>query len=99
MVCPEAVQDGLRHPEILKLAAIGANGTEQSHCSRDLVRLLIAAFKALPEVSLVSVPLVDTKENKQLNIELECQFPHDIFAYYAQQPVEFHQLFGTLEEP
>ena len=94
----EAVLDGLHHPEILKLAGLGAHGTQPSHVSRDLVRSLAPAFKALPEISTMQVPIFGQRENEILQIDLECQFPHDIFSFHADTPLAFAQLFGTPQE-
>ena len=62
------------------------------------MRSLGAAFKDLPEVSLVKVPVQAPKENAVFEIDLEVIFPHDILAHYGQKSVEFEKLFGSDQE-
>ena len=98
VMSPEVAQDGLHHPEVLKLAAIGAHGAYPNHCSRDLVRTLAPSFAELPQVSVVKVPVQGHRTTEPLVFDLEVQFPHDVFAWYARKPLLFHQVFGTEEE-
>ena len=92
------MRDGLHHPEIVKLAGLGSNGTQPSHCSRDLVRALGPAFKELPQISWVKLPVLDPKQNETVQLELEVMFPHDIFAFYASKETDFNSLFGSPTE-
>ena len=96
--CCEAMKDGLVHPEVRKLASLGNSGAQPSHVSRDLVRALAQAFKELPLVSLVKLPVMAPKLNEILEIPLEVQFPHDIFAHYAFDEMAFNSLFGSPEQ-
>ena len=95
---PEAVRDGLQHPEILKLASLGNYGAQPSHCSRDLVRTLGPAFRELPAISYIKVPVRGHRVAEPFEMELEVQFPHDVFAHYSKHPQDFAQIFGTNEE-
>ena len=95
---PEAVRDGLGHPDVKKLATLGSSGTQASHCSRDLVRILAPCFKELPDVSYIQVPVVSQKADEVEQLQLEVQFPHEVFSYYSDKPFEFHQLFGSEAE-
>ena len=94
----QAVKDGLNHHEILKLASLGHHGAQPSHCSRDLVRSLSASFQELPAISLIKVPVKGHRVAEPLEIELECQYPHDVFAHYSKHPQLFQQIFGSDEE-
>ena len=90
--------DGAQHPELMKLARLGNHGAQPSHCSRDLVRSLSASFQQLPPISYVKVPVQGHRVQEPLEIDLEVQFPHDVFAHYSNHPQEFQQIFGTDEE-
>ena len=90
--------DGLLHPEVDKLAKLGASGNQPSHCSRDLVRSLGPAFKELPPISVVEIPVVGHRDAEPFQLQLEVQFPHDVFAHYAQNSQQFSQVFGSDEE-
>ena len=94
----QALADGLRHAEVQKLASLGSNGLQPSHCSRDLVRMLGPAFQQLPRMESVAIPVEDSRSGEQKQIMLDIQYPHDVFAHYAGSPMEFHKLFGTEEE-
>ena len=94
----QAVQDGLHHPEVVRLSQVGSMGSQPSHCSRDLVRSLGPAFAELPAMSSIKVPVVGHKVAEPLELKLEVQFPHDVFAHYSKHPQEFQQIFGTDEE-
>ena len=93
--CPEAVHDGLVHPEVMKLAGIGSRGSQPSHCSRDLVRSLRPSFDALPDISFINVPVQPPRQENPIIIELEVQYPHDVISFYSQFPTQFRQIFGT----
>ena len=95
----QALLDGLQHPEIEKLASAGTWGQFPSHCNRDLLRWLGPILADAPVVEIVKVPVVDTKNNQKVNIDLQLQLPHDIFYYYSKKtPQEFRQLFGSPEQ-
>ena len=96
--CDEAVKDGLHHPEMFKLAGLGSHGSQPSHCSRDLVRSLSPAFQDLPQISFLKVPVRGHRVAEPLEIELEVQYPHDVFAHYSKHPQHFQQIFGSDEE-
>ena len=93
MLIPQAVKDGLTHPEVMKLASLGNQGVQSSHCSRDLVRSLAPAFSELPPVSYVTVPVQGHQD--PLDLPLECQYPHDIFAHYSTRTADFEKIFGS----
>ena len=95
----QALLDGLQHPEIEKLASAGTWGQFPSHCNRDLLRWLGPMLEEAPLVETVKVPVVDTKNNKKITIDLQLQLPHDIFHYYShKRPQEFRQFFGSPEQ-
>ena len=91
----EAIKDGLEHDEVQKLAGLGNFGAQPSHVSRDLVRSLTGAFQQLPEVSLLRIPVRAAKLNEIVQLDLEVQYPHDIFAHYASKTSDFNLLFGS----
>ena len=80
--------DGLTHPEVMKLASLGNQGVQASHCSRDLVRSLGPAFEDLAAVSYLSVPVQGHREVQPQDIQMEVQFPHgDPEFLEPQRPV------------
>ena len=87
--------DGLTHPEVMKLASLGNQGVQASHCSRDLVRSLGPAFEDLPAVSYLSVPVQGHREVQPQDIQMEVQFPHDVFSHYSKTPAAFERVFGS----
>ena len=97
-ISPEAVDDGLQHPEVLQLAALGMHGAYPNHCSRDLVRLLGPSFAELPQVSLIKLPVQGHRVNEPILIDMEVQFPHDVLAWYGRHPLLFREVFGSEEE-
>ena len=70
---------------------------QPSHCSRDLVRFLAKSFEELPPLTTITVP-VKNREEKEMDLALEVQFPHDLVAGFAENPWEFQQLLGTERE-
>ena len=95
----QAVLDGVEHPEIQQLASAGTSGQNPSHCNRDLLRWLGPQLDELPWIETVDIPMIDTKNNKKVTIQLPLQLPHDIFYFYSTTGKnEFNQLFGSPSE-
>jgi hypothetical protein len=95
-----ASRDGLQHPEIITMSAIGSGGRHASHCSRDLMRHFKLDTLTTPPTTLVQIPVVDLKSahGDVMQATTEVQFPHDIFHHYAKNdPQKFAQVFGNAE--
>ena len=93
-----AVNDGLLHSEVVKLASIGNHGRNPSRCAQDIIKVFgfESALAKIPPCARVQIPMVDQKANKVVYQDTEIQFPHDVFSYLSDHdPEKFKQVFGT----
>ena len=50
-------------------------------------------------VDVVQIPVVDTKNNKMITIDMDIQLPHEVFFHYSNQgSYDFNQVFGSPQE-
>lgn len=67
-----AVQDGLEHHEVKKLASLGSTGVNPQNCQRDLLQWLKTSMAELPEPLAMELPVQNCREEvpevKQLQV-------------------------------
>jgi hypothetical protein len=86
LICQAARADGTRHPDIDRLANIGAAGTVPHNCHRDMSRML--ATPALREqIFNTRVPMKNPTNDITLLRDQAMLLPHEVFAcIYAHYP-------------
>lgn len=52
-----ATKDGLQHPDVKKLAALGGHGRQPQNCQRDMLHWLQSHLGSLPSVVQMDLPL------------------------------------------
>ena len=59
-----AVDGGLLHAEVIKMASIGSHGRYPNHCNEDLCKRFDLKNPSLPPIDVVEVPVLD--KNKEV---------------------------------
>ncbi len=98
-VAHAAFKDGLKHPEIQKLAQLGQWGNYPGNIHDQLRRML--GKSKLPEPLDFDVPCLDPKTSTITEATCSVLLPHEWFSsLYHEYPAEFEDLFAPngLEE-
>ena len=92
-ICHAACLDGLTHPEVVAIAAIGSWGSQPGNCNRDLKRAY--SCDDLPKPVIVRVPCMDTKAKNQRMVWEDCavHLPHLWLSCIGNTP-EGAQMLG-----
>ena len=91
-----AYRDGLRHPEVAKLAALGSWGNYPGNVHQQLTTMLSNSQNMLPVPMTFEVACVDPKTAQAAKADCSALLPHEWFsALYHRYRAEFNAIFGV----